>query len=147
MKEGISAARRHVIRDAIIYSPVFVFCLVVWVIVLVGVVFEKDGRGIFLVLLLTIVVFLVGFQSIQSLRDLRSEPVTSEGPVLRRWRRAEFLLFPAYYIYVNRNVFKVPELLYNEIGDGDIVAVTHYPHTATVANITRIRRGSNPAGG
>lgn len=141
MKEGISAARRRLIRDAVIYTPVLVVVVAVWGASLASVVSAGGGGGIFLLLLLTIVVFLAGFQSIQSLRDLRSSPVTSEGPVIRKWRRAEFLLFPAYYLYVNRNVFRVPPLSYREVEQGDVVAVTHYPHTATVIEVKRIRRG------
>ena len=141
MKEGISAARRHLIRDAVIYTPVLVVVVAVWGASLASVVSAGGGGGIFLLLLLTIVVFLAGFQSIQSLRDLRSSPVTSEGPVIRKWRRAEFLLFPAYYLYVNRNVFRVPPLSYREVEQGDVVAVTHYPHTATVIEVKRVRRG------
>ena len=141
MKEGISAARRRLIRDAVIYTPVLVVVVAVWGASLASVVSAGGGGGIFLLLLLTIVVFLAGFQSIQSLRDLRSSPVTSEGPVIRKWRRAEFLLFPAYYLYVNRNVFRVPPLSYREVEQGDVVAVTHYPHTATVIEVKRVRRG------
>ena len=141
MKEGISAARRRLIRDAVIYTPVLVVVVAVWGASLASVVSAGGGGGIFVLLLLTIVVFLAGFQSIQSLRDLRSSPVTSEGPVIRKWRRAEFLLFPAYYLYVNRNVFRVPPLSYREVEQGDVVAVTHYPHTATVIEVKRIRRG------
>jgi len=141
LKEGISAARHRLIRDAVIYTPVLVVVVAVWGASLASVVSAGGGGGIFLLLLLTIVVFLAGFQSIQSLRDLRSSPVTSEGPVIRKWRRAEFLLFPAYYLYVNRNVFRVPPLSYREVEQGDVVAVTHYPHTATVIEVKRIRRG------
>ena len=141
MKEGISAARHRLIRDAVIYTPVLVVVVAVWGASLAAVVSAGGGGGIFLLLLLTIVVFLAGFQSIQSLRDLRSSPVTSEGPVIRKWRRAEFLLFPAYYLYVNRNVFRVPPLSYREVEQGDVVAVTHYPHTATVIEVKRVRRG------
>jgi hypothetical protein len=141
LKEGISAARRRLIRDAVIYTPVLVVTVAVWGASLAAVVSAGGGGGIFLLLLLTIVVFLAGFQSIQSLRDLRSSPVTSEGPVIRKWRRAEFLLFPAHYLYVNRNIYKVPPLSYREVEQGDVVAVTHYPHTATVIEVKRVRRG------
>jgi uncharacterized protein (DUF58 family) len=141
LKEGISAARRRLIRDSAIYTPVLVIAVAAWGASLAAVVSAGGGGGIFLLLLLTIAVFLAGFQSVQSLRDLRSSPVTSEGPVTRKWRRAEFLLFPAYYLYVNRSIFKVPPLSYREVEQGDVVAVTHYPHTATVIEVKRVRRG------
>ena len=146
MKEGISTARRRLIRDAVIYTPVLLIAVVAWSASLAGVVDAGGGGGIFLLLLLTIVVLVAGFQSIQSLRDLRSSPVTSEGSVTRKWRRAEFLLFPAYYLYVNRNIFKVPPLSYREVEQGDVVAVTHYPHTAMVVEVKRVRRGDTGPG-
>jgi hypothetical protein len=141
LKEGISAARHRLYRDAAIYTPILIIAVAAWGAALAGVVSAGGGGGIFLLLLLTIVVFLAGFQSIQSLRDLRSSPVTSEGSVIRKWRRAELLLFPAYYLYVNRSVFRVPPLSYREIEQGDVVAITHYPHTATVIEVKRVRRG------
>jgi len=146
LKEGISAARRHIIRDAVIYTPILILAVAVWGAALAGVVAAGGGGGIFLLLLLTIVVFLAGFQSIQSLRDLWSSPVTSEGPVIRKWRRAELLVFPNYYLYVNRSVFRVPALMYQAIEQGDVVAITHYPHTATVIEVKRIRRADAPPG-
>jgi len=141
LEEEISAARRHLARDAIIYTPLFVFFLIVWVAALVGVVAEGGGGGILLLLLLTIMVSVAGFQSIQSLRDLRSTPVTSEGPVLRKWQRAEFLLFRAHYLYVNRSIYKVPPLIYEYIKVGDVVAITHFRHTTTVVTVKRLRHG------
>lgn len=146
LEEEISAARRHLIRDAVIYTPLFIFLLAVWVATLVGVIIQGGGGAIFLLLLLTIVVFLAGYQSIQSLRDLRSTPATSEGPVIRKWRRAEFLLFPSHYLYVNKNIFKVPALIYEEIKTGDVVAIIHYRHTMTVVAVRRLRHGVRSEG-
>ena len=44
LEEGISAARRHLIRDAVIYTPLFVFFLVVWAIALTGVIVARRRR-------------------------------------------------------------------------------------------------------
>lgn len=147
MKEQeVSSARRHLVRDALIYTPIFLALLAAWGAALAGVVAAGGGGGIALLVLVTLMVFLVGFQSIQSLRDLLSAPITSEGPVLRKWRRAELLLFPAHFIYVNRNVFRIPSLMYEQIDKGDILVVTHYPHTSTVVAVNRLRRGDAGSG-
>ncbi len=147
MKEEISLARRRLVRDAIIYTPIFVAVLVAWAVALAGVIRQGGGGGVFLLVLLTLVALLVGFQSLQSLRDLRSTLVTSEGEVRRKWRRAEFLLFPAYYLYLNRNVFRITPLTYHQVQPGDFVAVLHYPHTSTVVSVTRLRRSETRPGG
>jgi hypothetical protein len=146
LKEETSLARRRLVRDAVIYTPICVAVLVAWVVVLAGVVRQGGGGSIFLLLLLTLVALLVGFRSVQSLRDLRSTPLTSEGEVRRKWRRAELLLFPAYYLYLNRNVFKIPPLAYHQVQPGDFVALQHYPHTSTVVSVTRLRRGEMKPG-
>lgn len=146
MKEEISLARRRLVRGAVIYMPIFVAVLIAWVVALAAVVRQGGGGSIFLLLLLTLVALLVGFQSVQSLRDLRSPPVTSEGEVRRKWRRAELLLFPAYYLYLNRNVFKITPLAYHQVQPGGFVVVLHYPHTSSVVSVTRLRPGEMKPG-
>jgi len=146
LEEEIAAARRHLFRDAVIYTPIFIFFMVIWTIALIGVFDQGGGGGILLLVLLTIMVFLFGFQSIQSLRDLRSTPATIEGPVIRKWQRAEFFFFPAHYLYVNRGIFKVPPLIFEQIKDRDVVAITHYRHTMTVVAVKRLRHGDSNEG-
>ncbi len=140
MKIGISDVRRHLVRDAVIYTPLAILALVAWVASLAAVISAGGGGGIFLLILITILVLLAGYQSIQSLRDLWSSPVTTEGPVRRKWRRHEFLLFPAYYFYVGSHVFKVPQLAYEAFDQGDLISITHYPHTAAVIAVMRVER-------
>jgi hypothetical protein len=142
LNDEISSARRRLIRDALIYTPVSLGALAAWGATLASIVRSGGGPGIGLLVVLTVAVLLVGFQSIQSLRDLVATPVTSEGEVLRKWRRLELLFFPAYYIYVNRNVFRIPILFYHQVERGDVVNITHYPHTATVIAVKRLSRGS-----
>jgi hypothetical protein len=51
---------------------------------------------------------------------------------------------PAHYIYVNKVVFKLPALLYEQLDHGDKVAITHYPHTNTVVEVSK-ESESHPA--
>ncbi|HEY7293868.1 MAG TPA: hypothetical protein VH916_02460, partial [Dehalococcoidia bacterium] len=57
--------RGRLIRDAIIYTPIFVLCAVVLLLMFVGIV----DRAVVGMVLLAIVTFLFGYQSIQTLRD------------------------------------------------------------------------------
>jgi hypothetical protein len=146
LNDESSFARRRLVRDVAIYTPVFLAVLAAWGAALASVIGGEGGGGIFFLVILTLVAVLVGFQGIESLRDLRSTPVITEGEVVRMWRRAELLLFPAHYVYVNRNVFRVSPLAYHQVGRGDVVAVTHYPHTSTVIAVKRLRRGATDPG-
>jgi hypothetical protein len=140
LKERASAVRRRIIRDAVVYTPFTLLVLAGWVITLISVVSAGGGSGIFLLVLVTVLLLLVGYQSTQALRDVWSAPVTTEGPLRRKWRRHEFLLFPAFYLYVEKSVFKVPQLVYDALEQGDVLAITHYPHTSSVIEVKRLER-------
>jgi hypothetical protein len=82
---------------------------------------------------------LVGFQSIQSLRDLWAEPRATTGEIVRKWKRTDLFVFPSYYFYVNKTVFRIAPLTYHQLEEGDVVSVTHYPHTATVVTLESVQ--------
>jgi len=143
LQERHSPARRSIVRDTLIYTPLLLAILAAWGAALATAIKEHGGGGIVLLVLLSLVALLIGFQSIQSLRDLWSQPIVTEGEVLRKWSRAELLLFRAHYLYVNRFVFRVTPLVYLQLRTGDVVAVRHYRHTATVVSIERVQRRQN----
>lgn len=95
-------------------------------------------------MILGLLAVLLGFQSIQALRDLLTEPKVTRGEIARKWSRPELLVVPAHYIYVNNVVFKLPALLYEQLENGDTVAITYYPHTNTVVAVSK-ESGSLPA--
>ena len=140
MQERHSSARRSIIRDALIYTPLFLAVLAAWGAALTTVLKGHGGGGIVLLVVVSFMALLLGFQSIQSLRDLRSQPIVTKGEVLRKWRRAELLVFPTHYVYVNRSMFRVAPLVYQQLQTGDRVAVRHYRHTATVVSIERVQQ-------
>ena len=84
---------------------------------------------------------LLGYQVIQSIRDLFATTVETVGIVERQWSRNEFMLFRNGYIFVKNNVFRVAPEEYPAIKLGDTVRVTHYPHTATVESIAVVEHG------
>jgi hypothetical protein len=144
-----SSARASVIRTAVFYTPLFIATLAVILLILIGV---WDGGPVLLVIM-GILAILFGFQSIQSLRDLRSELKTTRGPVLRIWTKADIpLITRSHYISVGGQFFSVaPDVhfdLKEEIkrmraaGIEDEyyieVEVLHYPHTGTVQSVTRL---------
>jgi hypothetical protein len=81
---------------------------------------------------------LLGYQVVQSLRDLASKTVETVGQVDRLWSRNEFMLFRNTYIFVEGNVFRLAPEEQAGVKLGDTVRVVHYPHTSTVQSVERV---------
>jgi hypothetical protein len=142
-----SSARASVIRTAVFYTPLFVASAIGALAILSGI----WNGGIVLLIILLILSFLFGYQSIQSLRDMRKEMTTTRGPILRIWSKRDVFVSKSYYITVNRNIYKIPLTSYfdlreeakrmrdAELDDYRIeVEIVHYPHTGTVESVERL---------
>jgi hypothetical protein len=148
-------ARSSVIRTAVFYTPIFAFTIVVALCILLGV---WDLGPVLLVLDLGLAV-LVGFQSIQSLRDLRTTLRTTRGPVQRIWTKADIpLVSRSHYISVNGTFFSIPADAHFDLKEevkrmrsagieDDYyieVEVVHYPYTGTVESVKRLGQIPRP---
>lgn len=143
-----SPSRAGLVRAAAIYTPLFLLSLGATLAILLGV---FDG-GIILLILAGIGAFLFGYQSIQSLRDLRAAPVITQGPVTRIWSKMDFFVTRSHYIAVRRMIFRIPLPAYYDLreeakrmrADGTDedyrieVRVEHFPHTGNVIAIDRV---------
>ena len=142
------SARASVLRTALFYTPLFLASLIAVILTLIGV----WDTGIVLLVILLLLVFLFGYQSIQALRDLRAELKTTRGPVSRIWSKMDLIVTRSYYIRVSGNIFRVPFPAYYDLreeakrmrnaGTDDEymieVEVVHYPHTGTVESVERL---------
>ena len=143
-----SSARARVIRTAIMFTPLFIATALGALIILTGI---WDG-GIFLLIILAILALLFGYQSVQSLRDLRSELRTTRGPVTRIWSKMDLFVTRSHYIAVGKHIFHVPFPPWFDLReeakrmrsaglDEDYwieVEVLHYPHTGTVEKVEQV---------
>jgi hypothetical protein len=143
-----SSARGSVLRTAAFYTPLFLGAVAVALIILLGV---WDGGPVLLVIMLILAV-LFGYQSIQSLRDLREQPRTTRGPVRRIWSKMDLFITRSHYIAVDRSIFRIPveahfdlreeakRLRAANLEDDYLieVEVVHYPHTGTVDSVRRL---------
>jgi hypothetical protein len=134
-EEAHHAARSSLFRVALVFTPLFLLSLAGIGIIVFDLVREGPSGLIITMVLLLLAAFLTGYQSIQSLRDIRSSPTLSGGLVDRKWSRADLFILRSHYIYVGRSVFKVTPLIYLELEEGDTVSVRHYPHTNTVISV------------
>lgn len=130
------SARGRVIRDAIIYTPLFAASAAALLLMIVGV---WDRAPVAMVLLLG-VGFLFGYQSIQSLRDMRQEPATVKGRVARRWTKRDAFVAKSHYIAIEKSIFRIPVQSYLDVRVGDSVTIVAYPHTGTVLSVERAPR-------
>jgi len=128
------SARAAVIRAALIYTPLFVAGAALTVLSIAG----PIDAGIVLTIIEAGVTILFGYQSIQAIRDLSAELVRTEGVIARRWSKMDLFITRSHYISVNRNIFRLPVEDWFGLAEDDIVVVTHYPHTGSVAGVEKI---------
>ena len=137
---GLSA-RATVLRSFLLFTPFLLVVLVALTFLLRSTVDEgASGGRIVAVVLMGSVALLLVYQVVQSVRDLFSRTVETIGRVERRWSRSDLFLFRNSYIFVGRNVFRLPPEQFAEIDLGDTVRIVHYPHTAAVEAIEVVAR-------
>ncbi|MCI0849390.1 MAG: hypothetical protein J4N26_00370, partial [Chloroflexi bacterium] len=99
------SARASVLRSALLISPFLAVTLGFIVFLLFDAAAEgASGRRIVGLVLVSSVAFLLGYQVIQSVRDLFSQTVETVGIVERRWSRSDFFLFRNSYVFVGKDV-------------------------------------------
>ncbi len=133
-----------VLRSALLFTPFLVVVLVAMVFLVLDTVAEGASTGRVIALVLVgFVALLLGYQVVQSVRDLFSRLTETTGPVERRWSRNEFLLFRNSYVFVDRNVYRLTPEQYLDIELDDTVRVVHYPHTGAVESIEIVEKASH----
>lgn len=136
MAAASSSARASVLRSALLFSPFLAVSAFALAFIIVDVVNDGvDAGHVVGIVLVGFVTLLLGYQVVQSIRDLFSRCIETVGVVERQWSRNEFMLFRNGYIFVGNNVFRLEPEEYIEIKLGDTVRVVHYPHTATVESV------------
>ncbi len=143
-----SSARAGVIRQAVLYTPLLIACIIVELAGLFGI----WRLGPVLPFIVLGVGALFGYQSVQALRDLREQLQTTRGPVLRIWSKMDLFVTKSYYIAVGRHIFRIPLPAYFDLReeakrlraaelDDEYrieVEVVHYPHTGIVESVARV---------
>lgn len=133
------AARRSVMRSAIIFTPIFLVLLVTLVAMIADRAGGGSGGSVLLIIIVGLLTVLFGFQSITALRDLRTAPRETQGVVHRKWSRSEVIFWRSYYIGVGRDIFRISALAYHMIETGNEVLIVHLTHTSAVESVSIIR--------
>ena len=113
---GRSRAKNAVLRSTLLFTPFLAITLfglgfIVRELATDG---ATGGRVVGLVLV-SLVALLLGYQVVQSIRDLLTQPVETIGEVERSWTRNDMFLFRNSYVFLDRSVYRVPPDQYIEL--------------------------------
>ncbi len=133
------AARRSVLRNATIYTPLFVVTLGIFLALIIDRLTGGEGGGIIILVIVGLVAVLLGFQSIEALRDLRTDLTETRGTLRRKWSRSDFIFWRSHYLQVGDSVFSVQRIAHELLQPGDDIVIEHYPHTGAVESLARVR--------
>jgi xanthosine utilization system XapX-like protein len=147
MAAGQSSARAAVLRSALLFTPFFALALLGFVFIARDAQQGLSAGRVVGLALMGLVVLLLGYQVVQSVRDLFSGLVETAGLVERQWSRNEFFLFRNTYIFVGKDVYRLSPEQGIQVERGNMVRIVHLPHTSTVETIEVVRQESGaPAG-
>lgn len=138
--------RRRLMRTVLLYMPGAVIATGLFLVAALSLLSGNAG-AIFATLIVGLIAFAVDYEAISALRDLRSEPRVTEGPVLRKWSKGRIAFFGRVtYVLIGRSVFEVGPIAAMEVTAGDELRVLHWPHTNGVISIHRTSTGARPSG-
>ena len=93
---------------------------------------SEFGSTWFLVVVLTILTGLFGFQAIQSFMDFIGQPEQRTGTVTRRWARSDSLVMKTHYMRLDKLILRGDQLILDGIREGDYVEASFYPKSAVL---------------
>lgn len=121
-------ARRKVVRSAAVWTPIFVASTALSI---AFAVLALDSPGAWVSFAIAALIGLLsGVSALGALRDLYAEPIETQGPIERKWRKSDILVFRGHYILCQKRVFRLPREDYEEMPEaGAGIIIRHYPHT------------------
>jgi hypothetical protein len=104
-----------------------------------------SGGEVILMVIVGVITALVAFQGVSAFLDLRSDYVMTEGPVVQKWTRNDFVVFgESCFIRVRVAdtdkvaIFKIDNFWWHQLNEGDRVLVRHLPHTSSVESFEKL---------
>ena len=131
--------RMGIIRSAVLWSPFFAASFGALLFFLVDRLTGGDRATIFLLVVLSILSLLFGFQAMQSILDVFAAPHTRTGVVTRRWAKRDSLVMKTHYLRVEGTILRADEDLVMEIKEGDEVEVRYYRHSGVLLACKRLK--------
>ena len=104
-----------------------------------------SGAAYITLTIVSLVGLLLAYHVWQHIRDLGSPLAETEGAILRKWSRAEFIIaWQNYYIYVEHAVFKLGPVDYALLEKDMHVKIVHFPRTLNVVSAHAVRGAPAP---
>ena len=129
---ALSRARRTVVRSALVWVPLFVLFVALAVYLLVRTLTVSDGAWVGFVIA-GLMALLTSSQVFPALRDLRAEPIETEGMITHKGSKADTLIFRRHYATVGKRVFPVRKDVWELMpGVSERIYLRHLPHTNTL---------------
>jgi hypothetical protein len=144
MGDGMGPGRASVWRTALFFTPLFLAGLALEGYLAASFASEPSGSAIPGLVIVGVITLLLGFESVQALRDLLATPRELEDVVTRTWTRTDAFVFRNAYAMVARRVFRLTPEQALEVREGDVVRVRFFPHTNTLIEIDRVGRKEQP---
>jgi hypothetical protein len=135
-------ARNSVVRNTVMWMPLFIISFGCLLFFSFDVFFNSGDHGgtVFLLIVLSILSFLFGYQGIHALLDLIHGDTTMEGIVTRRWSRTDSLVIKSHYIRINnQQIFRIDNYYHGDAKAGDIVRIRYYPRSAIVIELEKLK--------
>lgn len=133
-------ARRSLIIGAVTWTPLFAAAGGALLFFGFDVMANDGDRGgtWFMLVVLSILTFLFGTQSVQALRDLSEGKRELAGRISRRWARSDSLVMRSHYIRIEGKILRGDKMLLAPYLEGDTVVAAYYPHSGVLASIERV---------
>lgn len=131
--------RNGLLRTAIIWTPLFLAALAGFIFYAIdSATGAQHGGSWVLVVILGIIAFLFGYQSIQTIIDLFGQPIEATGFIQRRWARRDSFIFQTQYIRLDKHILRGDPLLLLEVKQADYVRILFYPHAGIVIEVEQL---------
>ena len=137
-EERLRSARGGLWRSALVWTPLFLASAGGGFYFLYMQLATDSGSGWAVPIILILFGALLGYQSAQSIRDLRGSTATTEGFITRRWSKFDLGMRTSYFRLDNGKILRLDRVQWLQIKKDDYVEVEYFP--ASMMGVTVEKR-------
>lgn len=135
------SSRRSVWMRVSLFVPLSLCCclLLAWLIFSL----PQTTVGLIIVSIFSVAIFIEGFSVV---RDIVSNPITTEARVSRLWQKGRLLVFgQVYYLLIDKKLFEISAFAYHQLqlDTKPYVRIRHWPHSNIVISIQNAKESES----